>query len=475
MLPWAVGPLSNRAPQYQNQYTLVNRDGKLRLAARSRRVLALPPEILGEIFFFCLPFDKNLLVTPDPHGAPLVLCKVCRQWRSIALATPKLWSSIYFESEEALPESAALYVDFCRDWISRAGSTPLSFWLHANASDPAVDSLLQIISGVSQQWQNIDIRDLPLSFPADRKYPLLEKLNLSPSSDHPVLSFCDAPRLRDVFISEYTTRIQLPWHQLTKFGTLSMRIEACLDLLRHASNLAEAHLRISPYGASALPDTIFSLPQLHYLNLSVPWVDDEYTEMVEMPMMPMTLLKCLKTPALKALALGFEYTWNDDLVDISPFLAFVSQSSFHLHALTLSVIPTTTDALMDCLKATPSVIRLKLHISPSIVDMDPVFAEFTGHDKFLPNLESLQISLWPRSPTQTVDASLVVNMLIWRCVTSRVARLRSFWLAVLGKRELEESIKCYIEAHPVFPELEALGTELRFGERNYLLSFMDVS
>ncbi|KAJ7827536.1 hypothetical protein B0H14DRAFT_2814678, partial [Mycena olivaceomarginata] len=169
----------------------------------------------------------------------------------------------------------------------------------------------------------------------------------------------------------------------------------------------------SPYGASALPDTIFSLPQLHYLNLSVPWVDDEYTEM--------------------ALALGFEYPWNDDLVDISPFLAFVSQSSFHLHALTLSVIPTTTDALMDCLKATPSVIRLKLHISPSIVDMDPVFAEFTGHDKFLPHLESLQISLWPRSPTQTVDASLVVNMLIWRCVTSKVARLRSFWLAVLGK------------------------------------------
>jgi hypothetical protein len=107
--------------------------------------------------------------------------------------------------------------------------------------------------------------------------------------------------------------------------------------------------------------------------------------------------------------------------------------------------------------------------------MDPVFAEFTGHDKFLPHLESLQISFSPRSPTQTVDASLVVNMLIWRCVTSKVARLRSFWLAVLGKRELEESIKSYIEAHPVFPELEALGTELRFGERNYLLSFMDVS
>ncbi|KAJ7311472.1 hypothetical protein DFH08DRAFT_897710 [Mycena albidolilacea] len=98
MLPWAVGPLSNRAPEYQNRYTLINRDGRLRYSALSRRILTLPPEILAEIFF-CRPFDEDLpLVTPHPDRAPLVLCIVCRQWRSVVLLTPKLWSSIFFES-----------------------------------------------------------------------------------------------------------------------------------------------------------------------------------------------------------------------------------------------------------------------------------------------------------------------------------------------------------------------------------------
>ncbi|KAJ7311478.1 hypothetical protein DFH08DRAFT_1045346 [Mycena albidolilacea] len=110
------------------------------------------------------------------------------------------------------------------------------------------NSLLEIISGLSQQWQDIELDvNLPLAstHPGDGKYPFLEKLHIfSPPPNHPILSFRDAPRVRDVFISGYTTRIQLPWHQLTRFRTESMGIETCLDLLRHASNLVEAYLRI---------------------------------------------------------------------------------------------------------------------------------------------------------------------------------------------------------------------------------------
>jgi hypothetical protein len=290
--------------------------------------------------------------------------------------------------------------------------------LSSYAGDSAVDSLLKIISEV-------------LSFPGDSKYPLLEKLVITSSlTGLPILR--DAPLLHDVFISTYAIKINLPVHQLTKFGTLETDIEACLELLRHASNFVDAHLRISPYDPSALPNTIFS--------------------------------------ALKTLALGFEHSVVGQLVDISPFLSFVSQSSFQLNTLSLSCIPATTEALFECLKATPSVIHLKLQISPRISDVNPVFTEFTNHHDFLPKLRSLDIGLAAWSPT--VDASFVVDMLIWRYLTPKMARLQSFRFHSIYDRDLGKSLQSYIKAHPVYPELEALGTEL---ETTSIAPFMNLA
>jgi hypothetical protein len=190
-------------------------------------------------------------------------------------------------------------------------------------------------------------------------------------------------------------------------------------------------------------------------------------EMVEM--LPMTLLKCLKAPALKALALGFESFENSDPIDISPFLSFVSQSSFQLDILALSLVPQTADALIKCLKATPSVIRLKLQISYQIVDADPLFVELTSHRDFLPKLESLSIAL--STGRSNIDALVVANMLFCRCILSPVTRLQSFRFAVTWDRDLEDSIKLDITAHPAYPELEASGTDLGLGER-YFDAFM---
>jgi hypothetical protein len=455
--------LSNPSSQYQNQYTLVNRDGRLRLGAPRRHILAMPPELLAEIFFFCLPFDEAMLVDPNPDNAPLVLCAVCRQWRSIALTTPKLWSSICIDCDLWAKSSAALHVEFCRNWISRAQSTPLMIQLYSTVPDAAVYSL-EIIGEVSQQWRNIEIGDnLSFSLPVDGKYPLLELLSISsPPPDRPILSFRDAPRLRAVFISTYTTRIQLPWHQLTRFNTRRIDIEACLDLFRHASNLVDARLRILPYDASTLPYAIFSLPRLRSLALSGGWIDDD-GDLPEITLI--ALLKCLKAPALKALALGFEDYLINTLTDISPFLSFVSRSSFQLRTLELSLVPESTDALINCLKATPSVFDLKLQIPYQIVDADPLFVQLTGHRDFLPKLEFLSIALSAWTPN--IDVVIVVNMLLWRCIISPVARLRYFRFAVTHDRELEDSIKSNIKAHSAYPELEASGTDLGLGERYF--------
>jgi hypothetical protein len=66
----------------------------------------MPPELLADIFFFCLSFD--LRVVPRPDDAPLLLCAAFRQWRSVSLTTPKLRSSVYFDCDFCEP-NAALY------------------------------------------------------------------------------------------------------------------------------------------------------------------------------------------------------------------------------------------------------------------------------------------------------------------------------------------------------------------------------
>ncbi|KAF8205688.1 hypothetical protein K438DRAFT_1964104 [Mycena galopus ATCC 62051] len=427
MSSFALGPLSNHPPDYQNQYMLVNKEGWLGFAAVNRRILALPPEILTDIFFFCLPF------------------RVCRQWRNIVLSTPQLWSSICFDIDFEC-EYGPLYVDLVRMWFSRARRIPL--WIHwgtFQSSKPS-DSLLEIICGLSQQWQDIEFGDtIPLaSLPLQGIYPSLERLCIYPPYNHqPILSFRNAPRLRDVYIPEYTTMIQLPLHQLVSFHTDNIDIQECFELFRQATNLVDLRIAFA--------------------------VADESTEPV-----PMSLLKTLKTPALKTLTLTLnpQYFWSNgsDLFDTSPFQSFVSQSAFQLHTLTLSHVP-NTEALIDYLNAAPTVVHLTLQISDYVGNSNPVFAKLTGHRDFLPKLESLHIAL--SAHNTHVDASLVVSVLIWRCMTSAVARLQSFQLGVRenSAAEISGAIKS-IKSHPVYLELEASGMDLDVGRRTYETAFV---
>ncbi|KAJ7830516.1 hypothetical protein B0H14DRAFT_2201338, partial [Mycena olivaceomarginata] len=53
----------------------------------------LPPDIVREIFVACLPTDRNAVMSAQE--APLLLCRICSAWRTIALSTPRLWASLH--------------------------------------------------------------------------------------------------------------------------------------------------------------------------------------------------------------------------------------------------------------------------------------------------------------------------------------------------------------------------------------------
>ncbi|KAJ6448461.1 hypothetical protein C8R45DRAFT_850281 [Mycena sanguinolenta] len=96
-------------------------------------VLSLPPEITSRIFVHCLP-DGGVLPWDD-HAAPLVLARVCRQWKDIALSTCQLWSSLRIESlskhKIKVPRGT---FQTLQNWIPRARVSALSLSVTHNSS-----------------------------------------------------------------------------------------------------------------------------------------------------------------------------------------------------------------------------------------------------------------------------------------------------------------------------------------------------
>ncbi|KAJ6502136.1 hypothetical protein C8R45DRAFT_1190482 [Mycena sanguinolenta] len=470
----------NHPPQSPNSVPLVNEDRVFLLVAVSRRVLALPSEILAEIFFFCPQYIDGRVI-PHPNDAPLVLCAVCQRWRNIALNTPKLWCSLFLTSRRdsgprpfrLTAKAGPLYVELCRSWLSRARSVPLSLCaMLSSVPEDILHSITDLIRSSSHQWRDISLGTgfSTSIFPVDGQYPFLEKLSVETFPPAPILSFRDAPRLYSVFFPRYTSRIELPWKQITSFRTASIDIEECRELLRQVSNLVNASFHIPTSGdLTLLADTIY-LPKLRSLTLGEPYhTEARHGPAAQLTSIPMALFAGLKTPALKNLALGTDCC-ELGACDMAPFLSFVSQSPFQLRTLELSRIPTTVDGLLHCLNATPTVTNLKLEISIHIPDLNPLFVEITGQRDFLPKLEYLYIAPW-RDPLPVMDRSLVLTALLWRFLSAEVIRLKRFRFVVLQNHK--EYFKS-IESHRLYRVLGALGADFYVGKRSWEDAYLDL-
>ncbi|KAJ6627993.1 hypothetical protein B0H10DRAFT_1993151 [Mycena sp. CBHHK59/15] len=68
-----------------------NAQPRVRLAELDPVHKKLPLEITSEIFVHCVP--HSVFPIPIPSHAPLLLTRVCSDWRSIALNTPNLLAS----------------------------------------------------------------------------------------------------------------------------------------------------------------------------------------------------------------------------------------------------------------------------------------------------------------------------------------------------------------------------------------------
>ncbi|KAG1738507.1 hypothetical protein EDB19DRAFT_1852366 [Suillus lakei] len=103
----------------------------------------LPTEILSHIFHLCLPDVPgfNTLKPPSQLTAPMLLTRICRRWREVAIGVPSLWRRLSVTVVDSHWQRAA----FCYDsYLKRSQGLPLSLALECSKDHSTkIRSLLQ--------------------------------------------------------------------------------------------------------------------------------------------------------------------------------------------------------------------------------------------------------------------------------------------------------------------------------------------
>lgn len=121
--------------------------------------LPLPLEVAQTIFAFCLEDDPL-----HPEKAPLLLTKVCREWRRVVLATPTLWNNLH------IPVTHRVHIiPTLRSWLDHAQPLPVDFsvnfrqrFLYVYLQDSPVsldsqNSYLRVLCAHAQRWRKVSI------------------------------------------------------------------------------------------------------------------------------------------------------------------------------------------------------------------------------------------------------------------------------------------------------------------------------
>ncbi|KAJ7182584.1 hypothetical protein C8R43DRAFT_1054495 [Mycena crocata] len=340
-------------------------------------ILTLPPEVVSEIFIHCL---SDVRARPNCAEAPLLLCNVCSQWRSIATLTPELWSSLELTFKFSLFGSR--FINLIDIWLSRTGSHPLSFSMcydeyTVTKRRPEIDQLVTVLMRHSNQWVDVELKlPDPCEFHQFKGYfPALKTLafvhSVQPSTAA-VTAFINAPKLIKVQLSFGCSLhpIVLPWSQLSILRCESLHVGDCLKLLRETTQIVEFTAYLIEGGAPphSPPLVLPSLRSLHLLREEC----------------HMDFLQHLTLPTLETLSISFE---NDD---IPRFLSFLSRSGCSLLRIIFDAWPFDQLELSKCLEAMPSLQELKLWRPQYFTDA--FLLQLADPALLLPNLTSLELN-----------------------------------------------------------------------------------
>lgn len=260
-------------------------EGHTMLLSPIRRLL---PEILQEVFYQCLPTTHNVVMSVD--APPLLLGRVCSQWRQIAYSTPQLWNSIHIIATPPTRQSDEARRHAISAWLARSGILPLSISMCATGFGATrrprtpinnrVQPYFELLTPYMHRWKSIhltihyfDWTDFFKTFGAS-DLPLLETLHLEGDRqrrrDHDSLDIATPSRKGGVLQAPRLCVLSLPSH-FPRLLEMSIRWEALKGLDLSSRGLAPEDIN----KALAL------CPNLEFCSISV--VTPDYHSLIEQP------------------------------------------------------------------------------------------------------------------------------------------------------------------------------------------------
>ncbi|KAF5312375.1 hypothetical protein D9619_002570 [Psilocybe cf. subviscida] len=394
----------------------------------------VPPEIAGAILEYAAdPFPENTVDGSDnydpledqldsprmirrmmetdslPASYPLKLAAVCRRWREIAFADPKLWDIVVMRRTA---EKWTLSHELVEQWLARSGGRPLTVVLSWNLD---YQGLLQPISS---SLCGVDILSIINTICAHSHHWRNLVIQLPPSLIPYFWCSTEATRDLDFFLIDSNVGARAELQKFDPGYTLIRPKHATLLGAPRLDSFSWASLkRLDIVGTSAfnLLHTFEQTPQLEEFTGMIYGQSDEATAFA---LMPVTLPKLVKlgvtikeaegnilfrkliAPALRSLSFaslashGGILTW----IPVDAVTAFVLESDMRLRYLSIKDCGLHESDMIPLLSVLTDLRELNLSDTTDVnhADVDGVEAILLG-DAFLDCLVS---SLSPDLPVK---------------------------------------------------------------------------
>lgn len=365
-------------------------------------------EVLAEIFAYCLPPDHRFSCAL----APLLLLRICRLWRSIAISTCSFWSRLAFWTPPSGIDLTCYPLRFLSGWLARSGKSPLDIFLLQGLAYNHMRFVVEVVLlGHYAQCRHLDIHLTSESAPSLINFIILPPGSLSSlkslvlegldgayfaaeNAGPTMTAFQNSPLLRKLTtnVLDFAFRLNpnasyadfdhifLPWAQLTHLmvtdfiavDAFVVTISECtgLEFLRVSLDLGNADVFINI--DQTRPDKPVALPSLAELYISI-------SGGTCIP----SAMNALAFPALRSL--HFRRSESDEFASLDLF-SWRNSSHFLLQLQGLQYLSLVgrvgaTEEVFLLLQNTPHVTDLRLDISTEYQFLIPaLFPPSSGPD-----------------------------------------------------------------------------------------------
>ncbi|KAG1822327.1 hypothetical protein DFJ58DRAFT_831354 [Suillus subalutaceus] len=307
----------------------------------------LPTEVLSQIFCHCLPQIPELdqLRRPSKLTAPMLLTKICRRWREIAVGMPNLWCVLCVESDDRNWQQATFFYD---TWLKRARGRPLSLRLHFY-SDVHSTKLRHLIQPYVNQISSLSVGCYYASSDTPEHNIFSNLLALQEMSVY-IYTYIPGDNMPAIFRvggwsfdSDEVSSCNPVWAHLTSLSIRVREAKAALHLLQLAPNLSLLMIRITFDDVQALGP--FTHTNLQTLGIYCDYPDESGSQFCD-------LLDALSLPTLRVLYVYGVPEWPHE-----EFKAFLARSECPLESLIVHSGEETDEQQAEYLALIPSSLQ----------------------------------------------------------------------------------------------------------------------